>query len=284
MLRFGMILVVMLSLPSKTWSQDPDSGSRVELSPSEYESSENDDPRNGPSIEGGSTWTDLLRAVLLTAIPDKYEDRKHWGDTVEVVKGFRVRQRGLLVQITPRTKEVKDGVWYRYQIEFPKPERNIKLAIEDVQTLGAGHFAFTVKLTVTPRCMARFENWVVGVKGLNFTAVSDATVLITASCLLEIRSERTGKSWMPDIILEPSVQKVRLKLHDIETRRVGEFRGDIAEELGNGSRSFVQKILNEQEPRVLKKINSAINKKKDSLRFSALFGSKAKPDLKKSKG
>jgi hypothetical protein len=237
--------------------------------------------QDGPLVTSSTTWSDLLRAVMLTAIPDKYEDRKHWGGTVQMAKGIRFRQRGIHVQMEPRMTSVNDGMWHRYQIEFPRPEQNIRLAIENVSSRASGQFHCTIVVTATPKCLARFEHWVLGVKGLNFTIVSHATVKVVADCSLRVRTEFMKGNWLPDLILEPTVQKLDIKLVDIDTKRIGELRGDVAEELGDGSRAFVRRLLAEQAPRALKKINSAIAKKKNALRFSA--GGKSAASSKKIK-
>src|SRR5262249_19295380 len=46
---------------------------------------------NGPPLADVPTWSELARAILLTAIPDKYEDLKHWGKTRSVFDGLKVQ-------------------------------------------------------------------------------------------------------------------------------------------------------------------------------------------------
>ena len=223
----------------------------------------------GPSLGDAPTWIETLRAVLLTAIPDKYEDRKHWGKTTKVFDGFKVRQHGFDVQISKRTKLVNHGSWYMYQVQLLDPQRTLQLAIDRFESRGPGRFSFELHVTAKMRCVARFEQWVLGVKGLNFPVISDAVVRMDAVCELAVNTERREKSFLPDVILAPSLQRVRLTLQDIDTHQVGEFRGDIAEELGNGSRSFIKDLLHQQEPKVVKKANAAIAKKREALRFPA---------------
>ena len=227
------------------------------------------DTLEGPSLGDAPTWTETLRAVLLTAIPDKYEDRKHWGKTTKVFDGFKVRQHGIDVQVSKRTKLVNHGSWYRYQIQLLDPQRNLQLVINHFESRGPGRFSFELHVTAKMRCVARFEQWVLGVKGLNFPVVSDAVVQMHAQCELAMRTERHEKSFLPDVILAPSLQRVRLNLRDIDTHRVGEIRGDLAEELGNGSRRFIEDLLQKQEPKVVKKANTAIVKKREALRIPA---------------
>ena len=223
----------------------------------------------GPSLGEAPTWTETLRAVLLTAIPDKYEDRKHWGKTTKVFDGFKVRQHGFDVNVSKRTKLVNHGSWYMYQVQLLDPQRNLQLAINHVEPRGPGKFSFELHVTAKMRCVARFEQWVLGVKGLNFPVVSDAVVQMDAQCELAVQTERHEKSFLPDVILVPSLQRVRLILRDIDTHQVGELRGDLAEELGNGSRSFIKDLLHQQEAKVVKKANAAIAKKREALRVPA---------------
>ena len=219
----------------------------------------------GPSLGEAPTWIEALRAVLLTAIPDKYEDRKHWGKTTKVFDGFKVKQHGFDVQVSKRTKLVNHGSWSMYQVQLLDPQRNLQLAIDHFESRGPGRFSFELHVTAKMRCVARFEQWVLGVKGLNFPVISDAVIQMDAQCELAVSTERREKSFLPDVILAPTLRRVTLTLRDIDTHQVGEFRGDIAEELGNGSRSFITDLLHQQEPKVVKKANAAIAKKREAL-------------------
>ncbi len=276
-----LTLIVWLSPSSLTaWAAEP-SGPPLglptvpaDVSPDETDASQPTSPTeavtlDGPSLGNAPTWIEVLRAVLLTAIPDKYEDRKHWGKTTRVFDGFRVKQQGLDVRVSKRTKLVNHGSWSRYQVQLLDPQRHLQLAMDHFESSGPGRVSFELHVTARMRCVARFEQWVLGVKGLNLAVVSDAVVQLDAQCELAMRTERRENSFLPDVILAPSLQQIRLTLRDIDTRRIGEIRGDLAEELGDGSRRFIQDLLRRQEPRVLKKANAAIAKKREALRFPA---------------
>ena len=276
-----LALIVWLSRTSVTaWGVEP-SGPPLGQPPAPTGTSRNEiaEPQSaspveavtleGPSLGEAPTWIETLRAVLLTAIPDKYEDRKHWGKTTKVFDGFKVRQHGFDVNVSKRTKLVNHGSWYMYQVQLLDPQRNLQLAIDHIESPSPGKYSFDLHVTTKMRCVARFEQWVLGVKGLNFPVILEAVVQLDAQCELTIRTERREKSFFPDVILEPSLQRVRLTLRDLDTRQVGEIRGDLAEEMGNGSRRFVRDLLHQQEPKVVKKANAAIAKKRDALRIPA---------------
>ena len=121
-------------------------------------------------------------------------------------------------------------------------------------------------------------------KGLNLKVVSDATVHVYATCRLAIRTEFRPNSLLPDVVLEPSLESLKLRLTNLETHRIGVIGGDVAEEIGNGSRRFIADLLKDREAKVLKKVNAAIAKKRDALRLSPSFGGGKSNDRKPTAG
>ncbi|WP_010588123.1 hypothetical protein [Schlesneria paludicola] len=224
-------------------------------------------PLDGPAFKDAPSWTEALRVIVLTAIPDQYEDRQHWDKTNEIFDGFRVKQRGFDIRVSERKRTVKHGAWHKYKIELIDPVNTLKLVIDQFQTVSAKQFRFSVNLASKLRCRADFEHWMLGVKGFNMTVVSEADVRIVARCSLTIRPEMCRKSLLPDLILEPRVNEVHLILTGLDVKRIGEIRGDIAETIGDGSRSFIESVMHAQESRVLKKANEALQKKSGSLRI-----------------
>lgn len=224
-------------------------------------------PLDGPLLKETPSWSETIRAVLLTAIPHQYEDNSRWGKTNEMFDGFQVRQRGFDIRVSERKRRVNNGAWQRYKVELINPRRNLKLLIGDFKPTGLNRYRFDLLMSSQMRCRGDFEHWMMGVKGFNFTMESDAEVEIRARCQLAVRTEFNGKSFIPDLILEPRVTHVSLRLTDLEVRRIGEIRGDLAEGIGDSTRSFVQNLIRSQEARVLKKANEAIDKKRDQLRL-----------------
>jgi hypothetical protein len=223
---------------------------------------------DGPPLQDVPTWSDLARAIVLTAIPDKYVDRKHWDKTKEIFDGVRVQQRGFNIRMTERRRKVNHGAWYMYTVRFPKPEQNLKLVIDQVQSQGTGKFSFAVHVAMKNiHLHGQFEHWVLGVKGMNFDIESEVEVHMHAVVQMSITPETKRGSILPDLVLDPIVRALRLNLVDVNTRRIGRLGGDIAEELGDSSRKFIEDLIHSQESRVIKKANEAIQKKRDSLRL-----------------
>lgn len=224
---------------------------------------------DGPILNQQPTWSETLRAAILTAIPDKFEDQSHWDKTREIVVGVKVQQRGLQFRVSEQKRKVKHGLWHRYKVELLDPVNATKLRIDQIQTLEVARFRFQIHLASKLRCRGDFEQWLLGVKGLNLTVVSDAVVKVVADCEVVIRSEPNRKSLLPDLILDPKVNRVSISLCDLDVNRIGEIRGDLAEIAGDISRRDIEKLLQGQERRVVKKLNEAIDKNRTRLRIPA---------------
>lgn len=242
-------------------------GTKPETAPS-HAAPPQPSPLDGPPLQDVPTWSQLARAILLTAIPDKYVDKKHWGKTREVFDGLHVEQRGLNIRVSERRRKVNHGSWYMVTVRFPQPEQNVKLIIDQVQSHGPGKFSFAVHIAMKNILLhGQFEQWLLGVKGLNFDFESDVEVHMHAVVQLLIHTERRSGSLLPDLLLDPSIRSIRLDLVDVNTRRIGRLGGAVAEELGDSSRKLFEDLIHSQEGRVLKKANEAVQKKRDSLRL-----------------
>ena len=224
---------------------------------------------SGPELTDHPTWKEALRSVVLTAIPHQFEDVSQWNKTTKIFDGFRMKQRGFDIRIKEGKKRVNHGAWHRFKIELINPAEKLKFLIESMQSKDAGTYQFNLKLASQLRCRGDFEHWVFGVKGLNLTVVSEAEVRIVARCQVAIRSEFQQGHLIPDLVIEPHVQQVRISLVDLDVRRIGEIRGDAAEFMGGQSRRFIEGLLQAQEPRVAQKANEAIRKNRDRLRIPA---------------
>ncbi|MDB5343862.1 MAG: hypothetical protein JWP89_2239 [Schlesneria sp.] len=161
---------------------------------------------DGPPLKDVPTWSELARAIVLTAIPDKYVDRKHWDKTREIFDGISVQQRGFNIRMSERKRKVNHGSWYMYTIRFPNPEQNLKLVIDQIQSQGTGKFSFAVHVAMKNiQLHGQFEQWVMGVKGLNFDFESDVEVHMHAIVQMSIRPETKRGSLLPDLVLDPAV-------------------------------------------------------------------------------
>ncbi|MFG0332487.1 MAG: hypothetical protein ACF8TS_03905 [Maioricimonas sp. JB049] len=223
-----------------------------------------DEPSVVDVLPPDANWSELIEALLLEAIPQDYEDLRHWGKKVEVFDGFRIR--GL--RMSKRTKAVNHGLWRRYRVRLLHPEKTFDLEVRELQPAGGGRFTFQVLVTARARCHVKLTQWALGVKGLSTSSEADVRIRMWADCSLRIRTERPQGRWLPDLVFEPDVHRIRLKVLDVDVRRIGPIGGTVAEEIGNGSRLVVAEMLRQREDKLVRKARRAIARKRDRLRVS----------------
>ncbi|HWL10839.1 MAG TPA: hypothetical protein VNQ76_20700 [Planctomicrobium sp.] len=200
------------------------------------------------------TLGDLLRICLLHAMEEEYVDEKHWGKTTERFDGLKVR--GL--RISKREREVNHGFWQRYQAQLVRPEETLSIDVQQ-ESGPEGTVCFTLLMSLRARCEATFVWWNYGVKGLNGTAVSDATVQIRLVLETNPRFRFSLESPIPTIELSPRITRLELKLKDLDLRRLGVFKGPGVSILGDGSRKAVEELLQRQSGRIKERLQKQLD-------------------------
>lgn len=213
------------------------------------------------SIPAEPSLGDLLRVVILETLADTYVDDKHWGRQEERFSGISVR--GLNVRV--REKLVNHGFWQRYSATLLQPEENLKVEIRPVDQPVEERTAFDVIVFVRARTEATFALWTYGVKGLNGTVKSDANLQVNIRLLVTPQTQLNWDKLVPDIGLDIKVANVDVEVRDLDLRRIGFIGGWAARQIGDGSREAIRTLVDLQEPRIEKKLQSRL----DRLRLQA---------------
>jgi len=206
----------------------------------------------------------LVRDLILHELKEKYTDQKHWGQKTKIE---RPRIRGTLLdpRLETETVDVNDGLWQRVEVTLVEPDKNLAVELRNGPS-DAGGSTFSLILQAKIAGEARIERWRKGIKGLNATVLFDAVVRARVDTRLGISFEK-GKL-LSDVVLDPKVTAVELQLIDFDLRKVGVLGRDVARELSNPLKPVLEHEIERREPRIVDKINAAIDKRRDQLRFS----------------
>ena len=205
-------------------------------------------------------FSELLRMLLLESMKSEYADLRHWKRTVERFDGFHIHG----IRISKRERDVPHGFWRRYKVTLIQPEKTFEAQVQQLAPTPEGAIPFSILISLRARCEATFAWWAYGVKGINGTAVSDATIH------LRLRLETSPKihfrlnSPFPQFDLRPRVTHVELKLKDLDVRKLGILKGDLAEVLGDGSRKAVEAMMQQQEGKIRDKLQKSLEQATNS--------------------
>lgn len=197
----------------------------------------------------------LLRVVLIEAVPETLTDDRHWDRDTERFDGFRVE--GL--KIIPRKKRVEHGFWQRYTASLLHPDETLQLVIQPLAETIDGRAAFDVTVMLKARIDADFAQWAYGVKGINGSVVSDATVHTRVRLVVAPQVKLDWDRLVPDVGLDVLVSEIDMRLRELHVHRIGIIDGWLARQIGDGSRNAVQALLQRQSKQIAKKLQSRLN-------------------------
>lgn len=205
-----------------------------------------------------------ISRLLEEAIPLAYDKQKDWGAQTEIVVGLRTEGKGLDTKFHRRKKLVDHGVWKHYRLRMIEPEKNLSVELTRLEPLAGGRVAFTLCVDAKLDAWARAKVYQYGVHLIALEVEGDMRSILEISG--EIGLQVTTVDGAPGMAVDLVATDSRLQLEDFHIRRVSEARGPIIRELSGGVRRLVEEEAN--GPRMVEKLNRAIDKKRDKLVFS----------------
>lgn len=207
----------------------------------------------------GEQGADLIAGWIADAIPRQYEKKEDWGRTRRVTVGLDVSRRGLRL----KKKQVPHGIWKHYRITLAGGADGPRVELEPLQSLAPGRARAKVRFTAPLDFWGRTRIYAQGVHLGTYTAEGDATVYLRLDCEIGVRIETSGDS--PAVAIEPVVHRAELKLKNFRLKRISNADGPAVHELAKVVKHVLEDEL--EPPKLTKKLNRAIAKKQDRLRW-----------------
>jgi len=217
-------------------------------------------------ISPNQVLAEIAREAILKSLKPEYDKQDNWGHQKDVVDGYHWVSHPDGWHLEKQTKKVNEGLWRSYRVRLHDPQHKLKLRFTDPKPGAAGRTAFQAILSAKLNIEAKQEQWVLGVKGLNFQVAGDATV--EAKLDVEIGIEPVKGATFGTIQVDPRINAVHLRLVDLTLKRVDIIHGDAAKELGHAFEDIIAGELRKRETDITKKINAEIAKHRDKLQFS----------------
>jgi hypothetical protein len=221
-------------------------------------------PANEPAVN--ESLSNLAQRIVVESLPRQFEDKKHWGKTTKIIDGLRFKDDGDGLKLRKHTAEVKDGVWKQYKAELIDPEHQLQIRVANIRQTDAGHSAFQVFLSARLRGEAQIEQWKDGIKLFNANAQADSQIEARLDC--EIAWDWKASGILGRFTIEPKVTGAQIELVEFDLKKVSKIEGWAARELGENFKGVIAKKLHDEEPKLVDKLNKAIQKRQDRLRFS----------------
>ncbi len=215
-----------------------------------------------------------LTSVALKKLPRTIDGDKDWGDTKRLWAGVDVKRDGWKLKTHRKYRHVEHGRWIKYSVTLPDaslgPVANVVIhRVVPTQDPLTGYRRWRVESTVTApmKFTARVQRWNLGVRLFSLTIEGDIQVQLLSSANMGFLADYTEVP--PALVIEPHVNQAHLRLQRFEVNRVSHIGGDAAEHWGDMVEELiVERLVRKQNDKLVGKLNRAIAKERDDLRFS----------------
>ncbi|WP_182870256.1 hypothetical protein [Stieleria mannarensis] len=214
--------------------------------------------------------------LAVAQLPHAYDGEKNWKRTKKIWAGVRIRRDGVQLKTHRRWRDVRQGLQTRYHIQFPgerSAPRPVNATVRSVTPTEGGpeqHAGWMIECDLaTPLDFsARIERWNLGVQWYSVEVRGHAKIRLTLSGRLSSYPDYSVLP--PAIVIDPNVTSASLHLDELHVDRISKVGGEVAEKWGEMAEKIVNEVLiDDINEKLHAKLNKAIDKKRDDLRFSA---------------
>ncbi|MCA9140077.1 MAG: hypothetical protein KDB00_25065 [Planctomycetales bacterium] len=214
--------------------------------------------------------------MAIGVMPHEYNGKKNWGKTKRIWSGVRIKRDGLRVTTNRRWREVRHGLQSHYQISFPgdatarPPVVATVRSVKHSPAIEAGSAGWTIECDLASPLdfTARIERWNLGARLYSVEVTGHMNIHMTMEGRLSSYPDYSVLP--PAIVIDPTVTSATLHLDSLHVDRVSKIGGEVAETWGEIAEAIVKEVfLDDLNGKLHDKINKAIDKKRDRLRFSA---------------
>ncbi|QDV86767.1 hypothetical protein [Stieleria sp.] len=241
-------------------------------------------PDNEPNGLGSMMTSDQARATVQSLVdlairktPHQYNGKKNWEKTKKIWAGVRFRRDGLKLSTHRRWREVRHGLQTRYHVQFPGDASAPRPVIAEVRQVTHCNGDASQRAGWTIECelatpldfSARIERWNLGVQWYSVEVSGHMEIRLTVHGRLSSYPDYSVLP--PAIVIDPTVTSASLHLDALHVDRISKVGGEVAETWGEIVEKIVNEILiDDINEKLHAKLNKAIDKKRDDLRFSAV--------------
>jgi hypothetical protein len=209
-------------------------------------------------------FSKMIHKMVIKDLPKEIEDKSGWGQMAPLTEKL-LFPRIPRVKIRVGDKEgFPDGLWKKFKVRFPEPEKNIKINVKDFSKVDAKTFRLAVDSEVVVVGDGEAQNWQ---KGLRLGQIdAQAGALVGLNMVFNIGVTFDTKKFPPDINIEPKMTELGIDLKEFNLRRVSNavtgiaIEGDTAKDIGNDLKDTLKSFIKSQEPDIKNRANEAIAK------------------------
>ena len=208
----------------------------------------------------------VLTKIILEHMPLQYADDKKWGKQEKRWDGVDLRYEGIKLKTKRRWKMVNHGTWKKYDAQLVNPEHEFAVELTNLRNTPDGKTAFDLNIGANLNLQARQSKWVKGVQLYSISAEGNCRIRIKLSCQTQILLDLDHLP--PDVIFKPRITNAQLFVDEFRLDRISKVGGEVAQQITKWVRSAIDGKVEEQQEKLVAKLNAKLDKNQENLRLS----------------
>lgn len=207
----------------------------------------------------------LLTRLILEKLPKKYVKDKDWGGQEKRWDGIEWKREGARLTTSRKWKLVNHGTWKKYSAELVDPN-SLSVELKNFRKSATDKTAVDLFVSAHLKLEGRQSKWVKGVQLYSLSASGHAKLQTTVG--LEFSVDLDTSNLPPDIVLNPVATAAHIEVEEFRIDRISKVGGEVTQQLSKQLRKELDQRIQEDEDRLVKKLNSQIDRNRDRLRIS----------------
>jgi hypothetical protein len=221
-------------------------------------------PPNPASAPSADELAEVMRTLLTSALPSPLVAKEfNWGHQVEIMNGITWEGDGILKKPHKQKKFKNDGVWRKIQVEAFNPEKNLTLAVKNVQQPEKGKITFDMLVTLQTRITFEQQVWSRGTRLYSGETRARCRPILALKCESTSRVEKSG-ALIPDVVFRMRVLDARLSYDEFRVDHTAGVGGDLAKVMGDALHDTIKLWMPSLEKDMKEKAQQAIVKAGDT--------------------
>jgi len=198
-----------------------------------------------------------IRALALKEAPKEFTASPGWGQSTPFPPRLRLPN---LPRTTIRVGdhlELANGSWKKAKIWMDNPDKDFALVVTELKPQEPSKYHLALTSTAPLLIDFEFQQWLNGLMLLGVNGRAKATIKVDLDC--DVGLTLNVAKFPPEVSVEPKIAKTKIEVRELEVFNPGTARRpDLAQNLNNEIKNFVQGMVQDAEPKIQDEANRAI--------------------------
>jgi hypothetical protein len=199
----------------------------------------------------------MIRSLALKVAPKEFTASPGWGQSTPFPPRLRLPNLPRTTIKVGDRLELAHGSWKKAKVWMENSEKDFALAVTELKPQDASKYRLSLTSTAPLLVDFEFQQWLNGLMLVGVNGRAKAKIKVDLDC--DIGLTLNVAKFPPEVSVEPKIAKTKIEVLELEVFNAGTAnRPDLAQNLNNEIKNFVQGMAQDAEPKIQDEANRAI--------------------------